>query len=1182
VRSKLFLHPLLFALGFCPFAYSEDLKLLFYESFDGGKEEGVVGKAGQGVSLDARGKIDLDRGALAFFIKSVKAPEVCEWAQFAGVSTMRGAGYWDMLLGFDMRLLDFVFSFYDVGRYAPPLKLQPCLERWKAGEWHHLAAVWDRNEGVTVYEDGKRAASNWGKHRWEWNLIPETLFFSGLIDEACVYAQPLTDEQVTQLAKGAKPTGAPIPISESPERREQDLARMGWLGESLEQMPVVEAGKPQLFTFARIVGCVDAKRPVSQPFDGFPATTWPHIEYGASLRGQRLDIELAPDPSYDRVRVFVHRKFSGVCVRKTPDGKEESLAGLEAPRATVWHRRLPAMLREQELALKCSQGRLGQIDFYRVEPLKRLPKPKETVGYAFAKAEALPDTELGKALLSETPTRFQQPVLATSAPVSPWTLTSPAFGGFQATTEPPRDAKAFDGALVELVAEGVLEPTPVRIQLKEPVHGMRDWLVADAVLKPKGSGRQAFGLLLKGRPVINMPPVRVRPEPNQEPVVSPGACFGLRIEAANPVTWVMGDGGCSVRFCVTDLPKALPAAADDQVEFMREAYADVMEGHAYGDKRLVIPMKWLAMFAPDRMKFRQMYERVGSPQWFEGINVPKIVYKEPENTTGAPEWAFWQLQAMKEHRRVIHWIIDHQQLWNGEFGGVWNDDTDHTENWICHALAMDDDGKIKDSLRKFWDGLWKYQLEEGISKYTMDTCHFYEEGMGCMGMRLLVDYGDPIAVERAMAASSHYDKWLVKGQDARYLVKSEYVSVNGAWTYGAFDAPGFGGHKANIMIPAGYLLWYNQHPTVAQYFLGWQPTGEFYGSAYDRLADWDAALKRYSEEVLKPVRRYGPQPHNGWIDEIGLSDAIRKAHAKPYQPLGPIAHYWGSRDCENHWFWYRLSGDTRFLVDSYKRVCEWFNSHDWINSGAMPSMDRNPLPRASLISARIGAMAANRGAASLMWPRHAISYVKGADDLAAIVTQNLCTGFSVRLYAFTDNLHDVQIRVWRLHPGKYRVVLASDKNDDGVPEETLTEKEMALDRGAFIDFTLPPRQPAILTVTGIQTQKPVYDMPDPAISPETVELVYNEHLVVRVHNLGTKPVEDVLVRVRDGRSGEPVSMGEQHTGRIEAPLDLKPKHKGLEFKNINCNVYGSIIIELDPDRQIDDLNRHNNRVVLPY
>ena len=95
-------------------------------------------------------------------------------------------------------------------------------------------------------------------------------------------------------------------------------------------------------------------------------------------------------------------------------------------------------------------------------------------------------------------------------------------------------------------------------------------------------------------------------------------------------------------------------------------------------------------------------------------------------------------------------------------------------------------------------------------------------------------------------------------------------------------------------------------------------------------------------------------------------------------------------------------------------------------------------------------------------------------------------------------------------------------------------------------------------------------------------MVYGEHLVVKVYNLGIKPAQNVLVRVTDARSGQPVMAGEQRIARIDPPLDMAPKYVGVEFKNINANSYGHLIIEVDPGHEIDDMNPYNNRVELSY
>jgi hypothetical protein len=1161
---------------------------VFQEAFETGAVTGRVGKAGKSLSMDGRGVVNMERGTIAYFYQSATEPRETEWNNLGGIAGETDAGYWRSIMRFQFRRQEFLFNLFDVGFYSPPLAFQSPFGRWKAGEWHHLAAVWDRQQGVTIYEDGKRVNSNWGRHRWEWNYSPVTFSLGGPLDEAMVFADCLSDAQIAQLANGGKATGPAMPPLPPDSARPGELARMGWTGEDLAALPVVTAGQPQVITFARINRCVDAKRPVAYPFEGLWQTTWPSLKYGPSIRGQRLDIALDAGSSYDHIRLFVHRPFTGELAH-APKGQDETILAIEAPQSMFWHRRLPAACTDTDLVLKRTFGQLGQIDLYRVDPLDAARLPATTETYLLAATNAFPATEPGRVVMGETPRHLWNPVHATKGDVGAWSLETPAFGGFQALTGEPADAKAFDGVQVNLVVEGLTEATPVHIEVKEPVLTDRVWLAADAVLKPAGSGRQVFTLLLKGRPVINLPPMQARQKPAKGKGKTPGALipvpgvgFTVMVTAANPVKWIMGQGGTQVKFAVTDMAAALPTAIDDQVEWMREAYAETMEGHRYSWKRIQLPLRWLALFAPGRMEFRQMWERVDEQRPdLVGIDVKPIVYIEPANDTGAPAWAFWQKVVMDLHRKAVLGIIDRQQVWTGELGGVWNDDSDHIENWIDYLLCLDGQGRIHDAVVRYWNGVYNYQLIDGVGKYTQDTCHYSEEGSSSLGMRLLVDYGDPVAYARTMAAVSRMKTWVNPDPKGGYLFKSGWVGPEGAWTEGAFllnKKPT--GHVTDVLVPLGYLVWYNRHPQAVDYVRGLQPGMQFLSSAYDRVTDWNAARARYAAKLAsKDKAETGAVML--WVNETGVPDAVRQAYAQEYKPLGRIDHYLGYKDTDKHWLAWKMTGDIRFLVDSYKRTAEWFYSHDWLNTEARPSMDRNPLPRTSLTRARLGAIAANRGSSGNAWPLHAVSYVRGGDDVAALVTVNEENRFAVRFYPFTASAQEMQIRAWRCN-GTFKVTLAGDKNDDGIPEETIWEQEMTLDRGADIRFTLPPAQGSILMVSPIRTEVPNYDRPDPAISLNSIELVYGDQLVVRVYNNGTRPVEDVLVRVRDGRSGEIIPGGEQHTGPIEAPLDLKPRLKTTEFKNVNANSYGRLLIEIDPDKTIDDFNRHNNTVSLDY
>lgn len=196
-------------------AGAEEIREIFYAPFDGSPDavvargmanpyqfrvdrymDGVVGKAAvserryNGIRYDGRGNIDLDRGTWAFFYLPLFEPTTNAWEPLVSVSSVV-EGYWWGVLQFIIREEKFQLQFFDVGRYSPRLNLPPLYQRWKKGEWRHLAVVWDRNEGITVYEDGKRVASNWGKFRWEWNQDPWMLVFGQWQYSTAAFAQPI-------------------------------------------------------------------------------------------------------------------------------------------------------------------------------------------------------------------------------------------------------------------------------------------------------------------------------------------------------------------------------------------------------------------------------------------------------------------------------------------------------------------------------------------------------------------------------------------------------------------------------------------------------------------------------------------------------------------------------------------------------------------------------------------------------------------------------------------------------------------------------------------------------------------------------------------------------------------------------------------------------------------------------
>src|ERR1041385_2653728 len=227
---------------------------------------------------------------------------------------------------------------------------------------------------------------------------------------------------------------------------------MGWLDEGLKELPVVPAGQPQEYTFARILKCHDSMRDYTEPFDGIKASPWPHQRYGHSTHGQFGELELAPNQKYDRVTLFVQRDFHGDLQELIPGVGYKTIKPVNAHEGTFWRSSLDTMHTDTRLGIKREVGRLGEVQLYRVEPMK---KSSSKAPLFFNKLEKMPDTDAGLALVAETPTRFDNPLRASATPSASWKLAAPAFGGFQALTEVKADPVSADGVVLTLVAEGL-------------------------------------------------------------------------------------------------------------------------------------------------------------------------------------------------------------------------------------------------------------------------------------------------------------------------------------------------------------------------------------------------------------------------------------------------------------------------------------------------------------------------------------------------------------------------------------------------------------------------------------------------------------------------------------------------------------------------------------------------------
>src|SRR5262249_27981974 len=126
-------------------------------------------------------------------------------------------------------------------------------------------------------------------------------------------------------------------------------------------------------------------------------------------------------------------------------------------------------------------------------------------------------------------------------------------------------------------------------------------------------------------------------------------------------------------------------------------------------------------------------------------------FTQAEAPRGVPLWAFRQVTALSAVARVVRYYIDERQIENGELGGGLSDDTDLTNVWPGTALMGVDPEKVAASLRRVLEACYANgMLARGLPVIQTDELHGYEEGVNAIAQNLLLDYGSPKMLERAM------------------------------------------------------------------------------------------------------------------------------------------------------------------------------------------------------------------------------------------------------------------------------------------------------------------------------------------------------------------------------------------------------------------------------------------------
>ncbi len=327
--------------------------------------------------------------------------------------------------------------------------------------------------------------------------------------------------------------------------------------------------------------------------------------------------------------------------------------------------------------------------------------------------------------------------------------------------------------------------------------------------------------------------------------------------------------------------------------------------------------------------------------------------------------------------------------------------------------------------------------------------------------------------------------------------------------------------------------------------------------AFHNLVLINSGNAHYMEQAMEIGRHYG-HPE---------STPIHYSKGIPFEAANTVVQwYWGlDRPQEPY-----TGPDEETLADNLRYLYSYFDSTlVWFSTEAYKELG------GSIVYGSYEFMPVFLGGSTRRYPHHdlAVSWPKGGGpDVARRVEYADDTTLKVRLYSFDERERTLTARLYRLKKGKYSVVLAPDRNNDGNPDRNPEAEIMEIRRFSDIDLTLQPGVPMILQIKQVENYGDYEPCADLAVDPGDIR-VSNTYVTVTVHNIGNAPANDFKVTLFAGNK----PLGTQTIPFIDAPLDFIPKTYTLQFTFKSGGERIEAVV--DPGGSVDEIMKRNNHAV---
>jgi hypothetical protein len=610
--------------------------------------------------------------------------------------------------------------------------------------------------------------------------------------------------------------------------------------------------------------------------------------------------------------------------------------------------------------------------------------------------------------------------------------------------------------------------------------------------------------------------------------------------------------------------------------------------------------------------------------------------------SSAPLWASYQRDAIYRIQKIIHWWVNEKQAANGEMGGKYGDDVELLRWWMP-AIMGADDSIARLGYKRLADGIWNSGiLERGYAKRVDDVEHSAELFRDTHPGMFLVNYGDPEYVERAMISMQNFNKtWTGITPLGHRHFKSYFLSASKVQEESPFgvDVP----LNARAVLPGLWTAWYNRNPVLLKSFSEWghawvadaaraengKPAGlipaavtfktdkiggdsgtwydanlaysyyrweslghvsELYAQMLGMYAiTQDSSLLKPLNTIVQLLTEANDQPSDkntepgslDWVKQKLLAEE-KGFSGHPMAKLFSMARKLTGKNIYDSlvarygqpYSQYEITGNTDKIIKGFDELRNSLAYNFPLLTSEVKFTDRVYVSGSNLL---MGMYTGHFGA-GYEYPGMVASWKNTGPDVSVFVRYGDRKTARVSLFNF-DKSRQVEMRTWQLEPGLYELKQGIDVNDDGEPDEMLSNKEIQItERIGAINIDVPALKKFAVSIRQLHSFPVQYfSLADIALAASDISVRKAEQgtdgsndIAVRVHNIGNIPSLHVKVDLTiDG-----VVTGSSVIDRLDAPNNLEPKWKEIIFRNIDLKGKHNISVRINTKQH--EITRLNN------